>query len=283
MTNTFRELYRDGQVTNQAVANTVMGILDRLDKAEGEYRYLDNLYDKLSQRLDALEGKQPPTIDQTCPVCGGPVTIEGDGSTHWYRPRTAPEPMGMPVSRAEALDISKATLERAERERTEPTSGDVGLVNILVDFGQHIITLREAVAKIKAAKLTPAPEPTSETHIGGLYVRTFKGNHIQATKLEVQLEAVRLGLLDTPRRKVEKAVLHALLLDTDDEGEECECSAETMADMIKTHRNTLEMHGYIGWDMVEVMMRVAKVLRKNIAVLEAAQAEGNGERQDDKS
>lgn len=25
-----------------------------------------------------------------CPCCGGPVTIEGDGSTHWYRPQPAP-------------------------------------------------------------------------------------------------------------------------------------------------------------------------------------------------
>jgi hypothetical protein len=36
MSDTFRELYRDGQLTNQAVADTIMAILERLDALEGK-------------------------------------------------------------------------------------------------------------------------------------------------------------------------------------------------------------------------------------------------------
>jgi hypothetical protein len=70
--------------------------------------------------------------------------------------------------------------------------------------------------------LTPAPEHTSE----GLYVRV-KSIHDSwgylypnATPAQVRAEAVRLGLLDTPRQKVAEAFLHAALLDAMDNEDE---------------------------------------------------------------
>jgi hypothetical protein len=60
----YQQKYSNGGVDHQTIADEIMSILGRLDaletrmnKGDGEYLYLDNLYDKLSQRLDALEGK----------------------------------------------------------------------------------------------------------------------------------------------------------------------------------------------------------------------------------
>ena len=27
-------------------------------------------------------------MPETCPTCGGPVTVAGDGQTHWYQPQS---------------------------------------------------------------------------------------------------------------------------------------------------------------------------------------------------
>lgn len=40
--------------------------------------------------------------DDTCPTCGGPVVVQGDGLTHWYRP--APTDQGERDGLAERLE-----------------------------------------------------------------------------------------------------------------------------------------------------------------------------------
>lgn len=47
--------------------------------------------------------------DDTCPTCGGPVVVQGDGLTHWYRP--APTDQGERDGLAERLEAQVETLD----------------------------------------------------------------------------------------------------------------------------------------------------------------------------
>jgi hypothetical protein len=91
--------------------------------------------------------------------------------------------------------------------------------------GWWIKTIEDVDARLAALERkqeATAPEPTSAE----LYAwfkddrnSLAEGYHL-ATLAQVRAEAVRLGLLDTPRQKVAEAFLHAALLDAMDNEDE---------------------------------------------------------------
>jgi hypothetical protein len=159
--------------------------------------------DELSRRLNALEGNAQPNITTSrCDLCGDsedlfafPVTSDGWASVC-----------------CKCLKLIRGHDKPKEAPAPEPTNmPECGLC------GSKIMPHEDAVSNDEGrmfhakcgrskSQSKPAPEPTSDT----LWWLDEHGLHIP-TRAQVEAEAVRLGLLDTPRQKVAEAFLHAAL------------------------------------------------------------------------
>jgi hypothetical protein len=152
---------------------------------QGNYMFsLEEITAEINRRI--FQARQEGYDERRCDECrlseATPAPIVGEmGET--YVPKAETEPIGMPVSRAEALDISKATLERAERGRAEATS--------------ETLVVRTPKVTWHPGLCPACGKPSDEK---------------PATLAQVRAEAVRLGLLDTERQKVAEAFLHQALI-----------------------------------------------------------------------
>jgi hypothetical protein len=126
--------------------------------------------------------------------------------------------------------------------------------------------VHERLTALEGKQEATAPEPASESLYVAISDDDTNCDDIRpATPAQVRAEAVRLGLLDTPRQKVAEAFLHAALA-SDFGGDESEDGAGAESERLVLMAKDLYVR---GWKATEIQ-RMAAVLTQ------AAKGEGNG-------
>jgi hypothetical protein len=144
------------------------------------------------------------------------------------------------------------------------------------DYGELLDELRMVMADLDArlaaleGKAPESPEPTSELFTLAVAVSGYN-YYESATLPQVRAVAVRLGLLDTPRQELEHKLWRAVTVDDD--------GNSVSYDNVISVLRRLDIRARANMtcpDLGGICHRLWEVLVK-AAVLEAAQAEGEGE------